>query len=110
MDTKINATMDSVPVPPLTYGIWIVGAGWLRDQNGRFFADPRMQYAKTALRMWVIGGTGPARIELIDDSMTGLQTIFIERERLHIARKELLNGLPFRERLRRFINGLLRFA
>jgi hypothetical protein len=70
-------------IPPLTYGVWIPAYGWLRDANGRVFADPRREYAATALRMWKIGDKTPARVELIDESMIGLQSIFIERERLH---------------------------
>ena len=107
MSVKDSATMVGMPIPPLTYGVWITGVGWLRDQNGRHFADPRKAYAQTALRMWIIGGSGPARIELIDDSMIGLQSVFIEQERLHIARKELLAKRSLKERLRRFLNDLL---
>jgi hypothetical protein len=104
MDKKPAMTGN---IPPLTYGVWIEGRGWLRDDNGHYFADPRIPYAKTALRMWMFGNDGKARIELIDDSMIGLQNIFIERERLHEAHNELSAKMSFRQRLRRWINGLL---
>ena len=97
----------AVELPPLTYGVWIAGSGWLRSSDGRYFADPRIEYAQTALRMWVIGDKTPARIELIDESMIGLRDIFLERERLHDANLELNRKLTFKERLRRWINGLL---
>lgn len=105
MGIKSPATTGQIP--PLTYGVWIEGRGWLRDDLGRHFADPRLQYAKAALRMWTLGGDTVARIELIDESMIGLQSVFIERERLRDARKELNVTLSFKTRLRRWINGLL---
>jgi hypothetical protein len=95
-------------IPPLTYGVWIEGRGWLRDAEwNHVFADPRIEYAKAALRMWMIGGTGPARVELIDESMIGLQSTFLERERLRDAHKELAAKLSFKQKLRRWINGIL---
>jgi hypothetical protein len=107
----VNETIKRKPseIPPLTYGIWITGSGWLRSTSGdHYFADPRIEYAKTALRMWKIGDNTPARIELIDESMIGLRDMFLERERQHEITIELnQKRLSFRERLRRWINGIL---
>jgi hypothetical protein len=94
-------------IPPLTYGVWINGTGWLRSNDGHYFADPRMEYAKAALRMWKIGDNTPARIELIDESMIGLRDIFIERERMHDVNKELNRKMSFKKHLRRWLNVLL---
>ncbi len=97
---------------PLTYGVWIEGTGWLRDPNGRYFADPRPEYAKAALRMWNVEGTPRARIELIDESMVGLQSTFLVREKerwLRISRRS--NPVSsFFKNIRNFINGLLRHS
>lgn len=84
---------------PITYGVWIDGIGWLRDNNGRIFADPRIKYARSALKMWNIGGEPKGTIKLIDESMIGLQQIFLDRA----SRKPP----SFTSKLRRLIYGVL---
>ena len=91
---------------PITYGIWINKIGWLRDYNNRVFADTRLEYAQAALRMWKVP-TANARIELIDESMIGLQAVFLDRERereliaLGKPRKSVANWI------RSILNGIL---
>ncbi len=98
-------------IPPLTYGVWITGIGWLKDENSRFFADPRLEYAQTALRMWAIGDNTPCRVELIDNSMIGLQNTFMAREQKHLERiryKKELRKQQFRNSIiGRILHGLL---
>lgn len=105
MDMKKPDNESSIE--PLTYGVWIEGAGWLRDQNGRYFADPRIAYAKAALRMYQIKGTPQARIELIDDSMVGLQSMFMAREKERWLQRQRPNWLrSFFNKIRKLFNGL----
>jgi hypothetical protein len=103
VEPQLKPTAGMITIP-ITYGIWIIGQGWLRDTNGRYFADPRLDYAKTALKMWVVN-KNTARIELIDDSMIGLQSLFIERERYKIEQRASNKSLL--SRLRRYLYGLL---
>jgi len=91
--TKPPATGHLIDIPPLTYGIWIQQYGWLRDSNGRSFADPRPEYAKAALRMWSVGSDAPAKIELIDESMIGLQSIFLARESEFLEKQRNKNAI-----------------
>lgn len=88
---------------PITYGVWIKGIGWLKDNNSRYFADPRIEYAQAALRMWQIGDDTPCRIDLIDSSMVGLQNIFLAREEMYYTRKRLKKEL----RKQRFRNSFV---
>lgn len=98
-------------IPPLTYGIWITGIGWLKDENNRTFADPRIEYAQTALKMWSIGDDTSCRVELIDSSMIGLQNTFIAREHKYlesIRYKKELRKQRFRNSIvGRILHGLL---
>lgn len=98
-------------IPPVTYGVWIKGVGWLKDTNSNFFADPRVEYAQAALRMWAIGDDTPCRIELIDESMIGLQPIFLGREEKHFTgiqlKREMRRYMFNKSFIGRIVNGIL---
>lgn len=93
---------------PNAYGVWIQGIGWLRDKNNRIFADQRIDYAKAVLRMWEVENNLLAKVELIDESMIGLQDIFLERETLRLlTEKQRKHDKLFFVVVRRWLNGLL---
>jgi hypothetical protein len=79
-------------IPPMTYGVWIEGRGWLRSSDGRWFADPRIEYAKTALGLINRAGRYKCHILLFDQSLASLQDQFLEEEKVYtyglVAKKE----------------------
>ena len=85
---------DKPTLPPLVYGVWLPGQGWLRDRNKREFADLHTEYAEQAARL--VGG----KVRLIDDSMIALEPLFLEIEALR-------NEPRIFNRIRRWLNGLL---
>ena len=66
-----------IELPPLTYGVWINGKGWLKDKSGRHFADLRIEYAEEVIDFLL---DTPARVALIDESMMALEDLFLEKE------------------------------
>ncbi len=64
-------------LPPLVYGVWIPGLGWLKSPDGRHFADLNREAAESACRLY---GPG-ARVEVFDDAMRDLEPVFLEQER-----------------------------
>lgn len=88
------AVDEPAPLPPLVYGVWLPGQGWLRDRNKREFADLHIEYAEQAARL--VSG----KVRLIDDSMIALEALFLEQEALKHERRIWI-------RIRRWVHGLL---
>jgi len=111
MAVKVADKQLPKDIPPITYGVWIKNIGWLKDANGRFFADPRIEYARAALRMWSIGDDTPCRIDLIDESMIGLQSIFLGREEKFYTGRQLKSETKRysfnKSFIGRIVNGIL---
>jgi hypothetical protein len=102
ISNKVSTPAD---IPPITYGIWIRDTGWLRDHSGRTFADPRYAYAKEALRLWRTAYYAEAQIRLIDESMIGLQEVFLEHQRFVYNSRPKKFSLKYL--LRRLTHGIL---
>lgn len=67
--------------PPLVYGVWIEGQGWLRGTGGRVFADMRREYAEEVLHMHQASLAPYAKVVLFDEAMGDLELLFLEREK-----------------------------
>lgn len=63
-------------LPPLVYGVWIAGEGWLK-KDARPFADLNPEMADQAARMLY---PTPAEVRLFDDAMLALEHRFLECE------------------------------
>ena len=61
----------------ILFGVWIQGRGWLKNEQGKVFTDPRPEVARTAVLLW---GPG-ASVLPIDPSLVDLEAIFLEREK-----------------------------
>ena len=68
--------MDVSNTPPLIYGVWIRGKGWLKNQAG-LFATTQIEVAQTAAKLY---GRGAAIMPL-DESLKDFEGIFLEREK-----------------------------
>ncbi len=79
LEAEITARVTKlVAVPPLTYGVWIRGVGWLKNENGLIFADVRLVVAQQAARLY---GRG-ACVVPVDQALGDLEKLFLQRERL----------------------------
>lgn len=65
------------------YGVWIEGQGWLKNEQGRVFADLHREVAQSAAELW---GTG-ARVTAIDlpdatgrAALEGFEKQFLEQQ------------------------------
>lgn len=61
--------------PPVSYGIWVPGRGWLRGPRGAF-ADPRLKIVRTAARLY----GEPVQILPIDDALAEMERTFLDLE------------------------------
>ena len=62
--------------PRLIYGVWITNSGWLKNEQGRAFADEHIELAQTAARLWGHG----AVIMPIDDSLKDFERVFLMQQ------------------------------
>ena len=73
----------AIETPPLLYGVWLTGTGWL-NWHGREFASENRLMAEEALRMCK---PAQGRVALIDDSMKLLRDYFLQQERAKNERR-----------------------
>lgn len=76
---------NQIVIPPVTYGVWRPGKGWLQatreDGTVMAFADLHRSVAQAVAR-WL--GEG-ARVEYVDESLFRLQSTLLEADQ---ARKD----------------------
>ena len=67
-------------IPPITYGVWLPGRGWLKGANHQAFGDTHKEVAEElAFRI----GTG-AKVYYIDKALVDLEAQLLEAESLRI--------------------------
>lgn len=98
---RLEAQQTRVP-----YGVWIAGAGWLKNDQGRVFADLQRAVAESAATLWGPGAT-VMPIDLPDVSgVSALQVL----EAKFLAQQHAADERRWQSRLRTFArriwNGL----
>jgi len=70
--------MADTPLPPIAYGVWIDGRGWLAhpDHPHDPFASLNIEVAETAAALW---GDG-AEVWPFDNSLRDLQGVFLKQQ------------------------------
>lgn len=87
-------------VPPLAYGVWVPGEGWLKDeQTRRCFAAVQIEVAQTAAQLYGHG----ARVLPFDESLAALAPVFLAREQERVAR-------TWTARLTAWLKGVFKWA
>lgn len=62
-------------LPPVVYGVWVPGAGWLKDPvTRRAFADAQIRVAESAAQLYGAG----AHVLPFDASLLALEAMFLE--------------------------------
>lgn len=75
--------------PGVPYGVWIAGEGWLKNEQGRVFADLHVEVARSAAHLWGKGaqvlpldlpdGSGTSALQALEEKILAHQRRVRER-------------------------------
>lgn len=89
--------------PQAPYGVWIHGVGWLKNDQGRVFADLHVEVARTAATLW---GDG-ARVMPMDLPEAGGTSALQGLESKFLAHQHLVGEQKIFTRLKRWLRKVL---
>ena len=69
-------------LPPIMYGIWIKGSGWLKAHNSKSGQDEAVRFLHVNVAARVAQRVS-GRVEPIDDSLVALEKNLVDVEKRH---------------------------